>query len=47
VVVVDSDVECGIAAKPQKAAKTQFLVPWHPTAAATNNSMTDLYAVSS
>jgi hypothetical protein len=28
----------------QKDAKTQFLVPWHPTAAATNNLMADLYS---
>jgi hypothetical protein len=28
----------------QKDAKTQFLVPWHPTVAATNNLMTDLYS---
>jgi hypothetical protein len=27
----------------QKDAKTQFLVPWHPTVAATNNLMTALY----
>jgi hypothetical protein len=27
----------------QKDAKTQFLAPWHPAVAATNNSMTDLY----
>jgi hypothetical protein len=35
VVVVDSDA---------KDAKTQFLAPWHPTVAAANNLMTDLYA---
>jgi hypothetical protein len=28
----------------QKDESTQFLVPWHPTAAATNNLMTDLYS---
>jgi hypothetical protein len=28
----------------QKGAKTQFLLPWHPAAAATNNLMTDLYS---
>jgi hypothetical protein len=28
----------------QKAAKTQFLVPWHPAVAATNNLMTNLYS---
>ena len=27
----------------QKDAKTRFLAPWHPTVAATNNLMTDLY----
>jgi hypothetical protein len=27
----------------QKDAKTQFLAPWHPTVAATNNLMTVLY----
>jgi hypothetical protein len=27
----------------QKDAKTQFLAPWHPAVAATNNSMTALY----
>jgi hypothetical protein len=28
----------------QKDAKTQFLAPWHPAVAATNNLMTDLYS---
>jgi hypothetical protein len=28
----------------QKDAKTQFLAPWHPVVAATNNLMTDLYS---
>ena len=36
-------VGCSRWIPAQKDAKTRFLAPWHPTVAATNNLMTDLY----
>jgi hypothetical protein len=39
VFVVDSDAR----RTTQKDAKTQFLAPWHPAVAATNNLMNVLY----